>query len=85
MTDFICYPTGHGGHLGGGLGEALRGLGTDICGRQTVGEFLALTLTEQMGFTSLRAARRPSQIALFPVCPTQLPSRLIAKVARHWP
>ena len=50
MTDFIYYPPGHGGHLGGGLGEALRGLGIDICGRQTVGKFLALTLTEQMGF-----------------------------------
>ena len=48
MTDSIYYLPGHGGRLSTGLGENLLGRGLDVSGRETVGEFLALTFKEQV-------------------------------------
>lgn len=52
MADSVYYLPGHGGRLRRRLGEGLVERGFDICGRETVGEFLALTIKEQVALVA---------------------------------
>jgi hypothetical protein len=44
----IYYLPGHGGRLETGLGEALLGRGYKVAGRQTIGDFKAISFSEQI-------------------------------------
>ena len=48
----IYYLPGHGGHIGTGLGEALRSRGLDVVGRETVGDFKKLPFEEQIALVA---------------------------------
>ena len=48
MAESVYYLPGHGRRLSKDLGEALIDRGSDICGRETVGEFRALKSADQV-------------------------------------
>ena len=48
MNKNIYYLPGFGGRLNNGLGEALRSRGFDVAGRETLGEFRALSFQEKI-------------------------------------
>ena len=52
MTSSIYYLPGQGGRLGTGLGEGLLSRGFNVTGRETIGEFRALSFTQQVAIVA---------------------------------